>query len=531
MLTALIRRALLACLALAFALGPAQAQYRGDFTAIDISKGGITCRPGASCDASPLRVTPSAGAGAISRALSAILANDIYAANWGVVPGDGLDDGPALRAALAAAQARGARLILPPGVINVCTVAGDAEALLRITSLVEIVGVSRLSRIEPCAAAGTRSVILVKPLANGGGIRGLALRNFSIGSLGDTRSGGDGIRFDTTSTNAFIAKSLIQNVAVADAGAGKYAFRHIHDPAASETGGLFGATIQDSELWGGLKFYKTGDSNNVERNIITGSNAGIDYEAISGAAMHRFVGNNITSAGGSIVLRNTAQAKVLQNQLEAALAYTGAESALIVLDNVSDSEVSENNANGYDKVDIVLAKNGSIRNTISSNSTTYSTAQSKVLFRAIASPGNTLGRQRSDVNQDTGVARSRPLLSLDASSSPTAGVFQQLALGTGWDIGGDVNFYQGLFVTLLPNGTVQFRGSTGIKSGTTDSTIAVLPPAYRPGKAIRVAAKAYIDANSWGLAVFTIDVSGNIIVQSVPNKSLIQWDDVSFSAL
>lgn len=38
----LIRRMLLACLALMFALGPARAQYRGDFTANGTTTGGTT---------------------------------------------------------------------------------------------------------------------------------------------------------------------------------------------------------------------------------------------------------------------------------------------------------------------------------------------------------------------------------------------------------------------------------------------------------------------------------------------------------
>ena len=106
------------------------------------------------------------------RVLKDLLSNEIYAVNFGVVADDGIDDGPALRKALRFAQIRGARLRLPPGVITVCPDPDEAEALLRVTSLVEIAGASRGSRIEPCAAAGNRAVILIKPLADSGGIRG-----------------------------------------------------------------------------------------------------------------------------------------------------------------------------------------------------------------------------------------------------------------------------------------------------------------------------------------------------------------------
>ncbi|MBB2961129.1 hypothetical protein [Methylobacterium sp. R2-1] len=162
------------------------------------------------------------------RALKDLLSNEIYAVNSGVVADDGIDDGPALRKALRFAQIRGARLRLPPGVIAVSPDPLDeAEALLRITSLVEIAGASRGSRIEPCAAAGDRAVIQVKPLADSGGIRGAVQRDFSIGKLGSKRFGGDGIHIDTTTRNGFVAKLLVENFSIADTGPGKWSVVHV----------------------------------------------------------------------------------------------------------------------------------------------------------------------------------------------------------------------------------------------------------------------------------------------------------------
>ncbi|TFZ55892.1 hypothetical protein E4V01_20455 [Methylorubrum sp. Q1] len=540
-----IRYALLASSALMLAAAPAHAQYRGDFTSIDVTKGGITCRPGASCDISTMRVVPAGGG--IARALSALFSNEIYAADYGVTANDGKDDTLALQTAINVTQTSKGRLILPGGTINVCDTS-DPEALVRITSIMELQGAGRGTRIEPCPAAGNRSVILVKPLVAAGGIRGLIMRDFAIGELGTTRAGGDGIRFDTTNLNGFIAKPLVENVGIADAGAGKYAIHHINNPNAATgnyNGGLFGGTFQNSDLWGGVKFYKTGDSNNILRNIMTGSNPGIEYEGIEGAATHVIEGNNITSTAGGIIVRNTIQAKIVRNQTESYHPQTGPDGALIVLDGTHDSEVRENNANAYDRVDVVSLKNGSSGNTVADNVVTYGSATGKVLARLVNAPNNTIGRQRSDndclrqpplagQSEDrlTFTPRVRHLLSINAGSYPTLGAFQPLTLDASWLPGSDPAFYQGLAVSLKPDGDVIFRGT--IASSATQSPgapVTTLPQAYRPAKAIRIGADMLIPGSpsTWGRAIFIVDETGGVFVQSAPNTTLIQFDSTTFS--
>ncbi|CAO4144757.1 hypothetical protein LPLAFNJD_LOCUS1772 [Methylorubrum aminovorans] len=67
MVAAKFQHALLAYPALILSLSLVQAQHRGDFTATDISKGEITCRPGTSCDASPLTVGDASLSSVIKR--------------------------------------------------------------------------------------------------------------------------------------------------------------------------------------------------------------------------------------------------------------------------------------------------------------------------------------------------------------------------------------------------------------------------------------------------------------------------------
>ena len=356
---------------------------------------------GSTGDISTMSVKPTEGT--VARPLSALFSNQLYAVNFGVAAG-AADNGPALRTAMSRAQDLGARLVLPPFDMNVCA-GSDPDALLRIERFMDLVGSSQKSRIVPCSNAGSRAILLVKPLALGGGIRGAVLRDFSIGTLGPLRAGGDGILIDTTNRHGFVAKLTVDNVSVADAGAGKWSVRHVNvstvDAQGNQltgnlTGGLFGSTFQNSDFFGGVKFSLTGDSNNVLRNVLTGPNAGLDYEAITGAAMHVVEGNNVTASGGGIICRNTAQFKALRNQAESVHGYTGSDGALYTADNCIDGEYRENNGNSYDQTDVFLLKNGSTGNVVEGNSTIYSTQAGKVLARLVGAPGNTIGRQHSD---------------------------------------------------------------------------------------------------------------------------------------
>lgn len=491
---------------------------------------------------SGMSVTPSGG---IARSLAALFANEIYAANYGVVGGTGADQGPALRLALAAAQAVNGTLVLPPGVITIAPDPSDTDALLRITALVNIRGASRSTALSPTAAAGTRAVLLVKPTANGGGIRGMVLRDFAIGTpLGAIRSGGDGIRLDTTNTNGFIAKPLIENVQIADAGAGIYAIHHVNTVAANVTGGLFGATIRESDLFGGTKFENTGDSNNLERNIITGANRGIEVALISGAATFRIEGNNITSSGGSVAVRGGTQVKIVRNQLEQPFAFTGTagEEALVVLDGSVDCEIDGNNANAYDRVSVALFKNGATRNRLGPNSVIYSA--SNFLAKLVGAPNNTIAPQISDLinigGTSVGAARGVPLISADTASLPVRGsngVWSTLTLSSSWVAGTDANYDQGVQVRVA-EGRVWLRGT--IKGGTSavNDPVAQLLGGMYPAKAKRLDVDV-LTASGWQRGVLYVDTVGTIRVSAQGSGAFptplagatvqIQFNDVSFT--
>jgi hypothetical protein len=452
----------------------------------------------------------------------------LYAARFGVIGDTGADQGPALRRALVAAQLRGATLILPSGVMTIGPDALDPEALLRITKPMSLVGDGRASVLLPMATAGSRAVVMLKPDTNGGGIRGAVLRGFAIGVLGVTRYGGDGILLDTTNTNGFIAKLLVENVGVADAGPGNYAIRHLNDPGANPNGGLFATTFRDNDLFGGLKFVQTGDSNNIERNIISGSNTGVYYEAIVGAATHRIEGNNITAAGGAIYVKGGQQVKIVANQLEQVVDYTGssANPAVVVVDGASDWVVRDNNINAYDRVDCVYAVNNARFGQLGPNTATY--ADTHVLFKAVGAPQNAVERQHVDVIYG-GVSRAASRVSVDAAS-PTYGVFQQLSLQNGWVGGPDPTYRQGLFWMPMTDGSIRFAGTIADGTMTPGTIVALLPTAFAPTMPLRFTAASIDGAIAWGTSILTIDQYGAITTQAMQGNVLVQLDGVTVQA-
>lgn len=459
----------------------------------------------------------------------------IYASQYGVVAGTGADQGPALRTAILAAQAAKATLLLPPGIISVLP-GTDADALLRIETLMSLQGSGgRGTRILPIEVAGnlvgSRDVLLIKPLASGGGIRGMFIRDLEIGAPGaaQTRLGRDAIRIDTTNLNGFVAKLLIENIASGRPvdGVTGYGLHHINTLAANMTGGLFGATIRNSDFWSGTKFVLTGDSNNIIENIITGPQIGIDYEAISGAAIHRIEGNNITAAGGALRLKSTYQVKVLRNQLEQNAVYTGTQNACIILDGAVQGEIRENNINGYSRVDCILATGGSSVFRIEGNVMLADTVGGKFHYTAVGSPLNSVGLNRYARADGQLVPRA---LSIDTASHPTRNVFQQMTLDAGglWVAGADANFWQGLWVTLDDLNIVHMRGIITGGTMTAGTTITTLPAAYRPiAKSQRIATK--LSGTPWTLGVLQVLVGGTVNIQQVGTNALMEFDDVSYA--
>lgn len=487
-------------------------------------------KPGDARVGSALVVAPVAPpfTGGVAQAVRNVLFAQVLAVHFGVVADTGEDQGPALRRAIAYAQSRGADLILPEGAINIGPDPADDDAVLRITGRMNMRG-CRATRLIPLPSVGTRSIIVIQPQVNAGGIRGMVLRDFQIGDNFVPRNGGHAIKIDTTLLNGFVAKLLIQNLGISapTLGPGYFAIYHKNDPDKSPTGGLFASTICDNDLLGGTKFEQTGDSNNIERNIISGPNTGIDYAPISGAATARLSGNNITSDGGGIVARGGQQIKIFENQIEQVNDYTGpfANPAAIVIDGTSDWVIRDNNINAYARVDVVSARNNARGGTLGPNTVTY--ASNHYLYRAVGSPGNTVERQHVE-NIDGSVLTGRALTSVDASS-PTFGVWQQASLSGGWSAATDANFRQGLWFMPLRDGTVRLQGAVTGGTTTPGAAVATLPPIATPNLLAQRIPVLALNSGDWSTGVMILDAAGTVSVQSLLGNTLVQFDGTSFS--
>lgn len=143
------------------------------------------------------------------------------------------------------------------------------------------------------------------------------------------RAGGNAIFIDTTVEGSLLAKHTFSrlNILAATSGAG---ILHINTPTGiNANGGMFGSTISDSTIHGGINLQGSGDSNTIHRNIISGGNTGIYASLVAGASMLTMVDNNITASNGSLKIDSGSRFKFLQNNCEQKVAFTAGQAHLI----------------------------------------------------------------------------------------------------------------------------------------------------------------------------------------------------------
>jgi hypothetical protein len=262
--------------------------------------------------------------------------------------GDGItNDGANLRKQLTDADAQGEKLWLPKGTY----IAGaSGGAVLTLAAPISIEGDGRAaSIINPSSAISTDDTIKLSPnlLYDHSGIRlaGFALHNPSTG----LRTGRHGIYLDTMAAGQALAGLTIEDVEIGE-GSG-WAIYHDNDPVDNPNGGLYGATIQRSQLKGGMKLAGSGDSITVSGNIISGGNLGLDVSLVDGASVLTVEKCNITNANGAIRHRAGSRPSYTRLNIEnftlgalannaGAVVYISGEDDTIVGGSLTDSLVS-----------------------------------------------------------------------------------------------------------------------------------------------------------------------------------------------
>lgn len=136
--------------------------------------------------------------------------------------------------------------------------------------------------------------------------------------------------------------------------------------------GFSSCVIRNCLLLGGIEMTRCGDSVVISENTIFNINCGIELSFVSGAAQCVIKNNNITSAGGAVVLHNGLQTKILHNQIEQLATYTGSEAACITLKGdtaqLYDCDITGNNINTLGNVTYCIDVQGATDTRIENNS-------------------------------------------------------------------------------------------------------------------------------------------------------------------
>lgn len=144
----------------------------------------------------------------------------------------------------------------------------------------------------------------------------------------------------------FVSTWLIDRVHLGDFGqAGLYL-----DNSAGNSDGIFTGTVARSFIENGIRAELVGDSITIENNVITNGPSrfssqglpGVDISTVPGAAETTIQGNNITTGGGCIRVRNGIGIGILNNWCESAGAPTAGVIGLIHLASCAECTVRDN---------------------------------------------------------------------------------------------------------------------------------------------------------------------------------------------
>lgn len=130
------------------------------------------------------------------------------------------------------------------------------------------------------------------------------------------RTGRHGLHIDTTDARS-VGQLAIHRIHFGSVDSdNRFGIYHGNDPAINVNGGLYCSTISECSIQAGIKLVSTGDSNNIQRNIISGRNIGVHASLAPGASCLSIENNNITSDGGSIRIDSGARFRIVGNNTE-----------------------------------------------------------------------------------------------------------------------------------------------------------------------------------------------------------------------
>ena len=290
-----------------------------------------------------------AGTGSVTRTMQDKARDIVSAKDFGAV-GDGVTDDTAAIAAAILATPTGGTLYVPTGSYKVT---GSGNQIFTITTPINILGAGSsinggvgTTFLLNTGVPTTRDLFHIVGVTNSA-LRGYTFKNFNVGIV--SSFGGQNVfHFDSTAgTTTGFAEVVIDNVMMPDVvSAGGNSVFVDNGIGTNTNGGTFNFTVRNCFIGAGVAFQKAGDTLRVIDNVITGATAGIVSDQVAGAGQLIVSGNNMTSAGGMIIIANGVAPVITDNQLEQLVTNTEANNAMIDLTgsagNISNAKIVGN---------------------------------------------------------------------------------------------------------------------------------------------------------------------------------------------
>lgn len=444
--------------------------------------------------------------------------NDVVSVRDFGAKGDGVtDDRAAIQAAINSLNfIRGGTVLLPIGRYKM-TASGGRCLLIDRPIIFE--GQGAWSVLWPeVSLTGTDDIIHIvpNPATNPAHtvIRDMFIGNPETGS----RTGRHGIYVNTQAVGAYLPTPLFERLNMAQ-GSGRSIF-HINNPTNNPNGGMYGATIRDNTLRGGIYLDATGDSVYIYGNVITdlvgvGATVGVYAAMVTGASVLNITNNNITTINGAIEIAQGRRVMIAHNNIEQT-SVGGNSGAMINVTGASGTctqvWVEKNFLGAFTASGITHAIkmantfNGKIKeNTFLPSSGTQFGASIAANCNSVFVGANQFGTGSTNRIDDLG-------------SPNLGGVWKTLSLQNSW-VTYNAAFADPRYIKD-EQGYVTVEGV--IKDGaTTNPTIlANLPVDYRPAKSIFVSAYSQNSTPTQVLAGMLVTAAaGNLVYQFGANNA------------
>lgn len=296
---------------------------------------------------------------------------------------------------------------------------------------------------------------------------------------GDYTVGRNAINIDITNAGQYLAKLSLEKLVV-----GRFGGKAINLINPTNIDGFFSSNILDCLFYGGgTNFERMGDSVNLIRNTFTGRGIGIDMSSVSSAAMVIIENNNFTS-DGAIRIRSGDQIKIIHNQIEQTMLYTGTDDAMIVVGvdgYVKNCEIIGNNLNTHAT---------QIKHAIKVNKATNCKIDDNYMYKGLDNIINvtenaqkTVIGDNNQLENETNTGTLRVIDYVTDNGVGTKGVEKELVLLNSWG-NFDAVYLANPYLLMDSSGIVHLHGTISGGTASHGTTITVLPLRFRPKKDI-----------------------------------------------